>query len=1389
MDPALPPSPGLAAPCRPARRTPPSSAATLRTLLRRAALLALALLPAAPAPTLAADAPAQAPTHRVLFVATSPVPAGKFQMLAPLARQHGLAADSRYVEKLPPEPEASLFAGYDAVFFDTPRDHLRDFAKTRLAKALAGLNAPNLWLHENAPQWQRLSDPLAQRLHAYYVNGSRANFEGFFATLAAHLAGQPWAAVEKAAAAPIVFPKSAIYHPKAPGLVFADPADYLRWQGVDPAAPGRPVVAIALHQGYIAAEQTAFIDDLIARIEAAGAVALPFYGPVMDPDGVQRMTSAAGRPVANVLINTQIMLNPEGRRAEFAALGIPVVQAMPYRKGDAAAWRADLQGVSLTDVPFYLAQAEYAGVTDIQIAAATRAGDDQVVPIPEQAAAVVGKAMKLVRLQTLANAEKRVTVFVWNYPPGEKNLSASFMNLPRSLEATLKGLKDAGYRAEALSEPVLIASLQRLLAPFYRDDTAAQLDALLRDGLAETLPVADYRRWLATLPDPQRQALARQWGEPEKSAMVVQRPGGPAFVIPRLLAGSLAILPQAPRGEKWVDKEKALYHSLEAHPSHFYLAAYLWARQRSDALVHFGTHGTQEWLPGKERGLSVFDWPMATVGDVPVAYPYIVDNIGEALQAKRRGRATIVTHQTPTFAPAGLHGEVNELHDVLHAWQQQDEGGVKDKLRADLLRRAQALRVDKDLGWSAARIAADFPAFVDTLHAHLHELAQTAQPVGLHTFGTAPAPVHRIGTAVLALGKEYWQLATADGDDPEESFVGDYRQLAASRPYRLLEAALAGEPPPAGAPARLRELLDRGRALAADLSAGNEIPGLLTVLAGRHLPTSYGGDPVKNPEALPTGRNLYGFDPSRVPTPAAFAAARDALDSLLALHKQKTGRYPDKLAFSLWSVETMRHQGILEAQALLALGVEPVWDAGGRVEDVRLIPRERLGRPRVDVVLSATGLYRDHFPNAMRQLAKAVALAAAADEPDNPVAAHTREVEARLARQGVPEAERRNAARTRIFSSESGNYGTGLDDATLATDTWKGKAEGDRKLAALYLRKMQFAYGPDEATWGQAQQGALRGINLYAEQLKGTQGAVLARSSNLYGMLTTDDPFQYLGGIGLAVRHLDGKAPELYISNLRAGGANGGSGGRAEGAAEFLAKELATRNFHPGYIKNVMAEGYAGTLQVLDAMNNFWGWTATAREVVRDDQWQEFADVYVRDKHRLGLRDWFARNNPHALAQTVERMLEAARQGYWQADAKTEAELKATYRELAAKYDVTSDNAAFRTYVGAPAAAAAAGYGLGKPRPASLSAPVPPNANNDAASRDNPAEKPADPGDPTTPPDAPMIRGMKLEKVPEPTKALPPLPLAALAGALLVLAAALGGALTANRPLAVRRPR
>ncbi|MGN6829608.1 cobaltochelatase subunit CobN [Paucibacter sp. M5-1] len=1315
----------------------------------------------------AAVLPGLAQAATVLFVSASPVAPGKFVALAKAAEPLGLRIEARFAEKLGPDLDAKFWSGADLVLIDAPRQHIEDYVRQRLGAALPALaGKPHVWLPSAAPKSSGLPEALAQRLHAYYVNGGRSNMDAFLRSIAAHLKSGPgsqgiqdWARLP----APIVFPPSALYHPKlADGkVVLPTPAAYLQWRGIDPALDAKkrlPTIGIAFHQQSISAEQTGFIDDLIARIEAGGAVAWPFYSPVMGDDNIRKMvTGADGTPLVDVLINTQITLSPEQRRKEFEALGLPVIQAMAYRRGDAAAWAADPQGVQLMDVPFYLAQAEYTGITDIQIAAATRKGDEQVEPIAAQSAAVVGKALNLARLQRKSAGERRVAVFFWNYPGGEKNLSASFMNLPKSLSATLAALQGAGYRTETMGETPLTLQLQRLLAPAYRPPEDKQvLQALLREGLADRLPLADYKRWLAGLPEPVRAQLRQSWGEPESSSMLLAEGGQRFFVIPRLQLGHVSLLPQPGRGDRGGDKEKSLYHSSSAAPSHHYMATYLWARQSADALVHYGTHGSQEWLPGKERGLSAtHDYPMLAVGDLPVVYPYIVDNIGEATQARRRGRATIISHQTPPFAPAGLHASLTRIHDLLHDWLAQDEGSVRDKIRAEFLEAVRKQRLPQDMGWSEARIAAELPAFVTEVHDHLHELALTAQPMGLHTFGQGAGEPWRTATVLMMLGKEFWEGVAGPGEEADEMLVGDWSKLPESTPFRKLQALLAGDDSVAKSlPATLQAKLAQARSWHQALGAQSEMDGLLAALAGRYIATSYGGDPIKNPDSLPTGRNLYGFDPSRVPTRAAWEAGKDAMNQLIAAHQAKSGGKPQKLTFTLWSVETMRHFGLLEAQALWALGVEPVWDAGGRVSDVKLIPRAQLGRPRVDIVLSATGLYRDHFPNVMRQLAKAAKLAAeAADEADNPVATNARRIAQQLQARGVDAAAALRAGQTRIFSSESGRYGTGLDDAALATDTWKTQAEGDRKLAELYLSRMQFAYGPDEAEWGSkgvAAGGKAGQLNLYAEHLRGTEGAVLARSSNLYGMLTTDDPFQYLGGIGLAVRHLDGKAPELYVSNLR-----GSGGGKVEGAAEFLAKELATRNFHPGYISGLMKEGYAGTLQVLDGINNFAGWQSVAREIVRHDQWQEFMDVYVRDKHNLGLKRWFESQNPHALAQSIERMLEAARQGQWQADAQSVAELKVRWRELSRRHDVKTDNQAFNQFVGA------VGFGLERVAAAVV-------AQAAAAAAAPPAADVAPP--------PPPIQGMKLDKVAEPPPAhAPQLIVTSLAVMLLLLLATVGG--------------
>ncbi|WP_432258741.1 cobaltochelatase subunit CobN [Cupriavidus sp. TMH.W2] len=1285
---------------------------------------------------------------RIAILTSSPVPAGKFAPLREMAQAQGMTLEARYLERTPVQEIAPFINDADLLILDAPRDHIVTAMLQQLGSLWTQARVPRVLIATDRYETHGVDDRLAAQLHAYYVNGGRANFSAMMRTLAAQ---QFRLSADSNIPAPVAFPKAAYYHPRLASVITTSPDEALAASG-----SSGPVVGIAIHQAYVSGLDSGFIDDLIRRLEARHARVLAFYSPVMDADGILRMAMPEGRRVVDVLINGQIMLNPQGRKAEFEKLDVPVLQVMPYRKGDAQAWQDDPHGISLTDTPFYLVQPELAGAIDPIVAAATAKGDGAIVGLPAQLDTVADKALALARLRHLPNADKRVAILYYNYPAGEKNLSASFLNLPKSLAGTLAALRAAGYTTEAADEARLQRDLGALLAPFYR---GGKLEPLLDAGLAAWMPMAQYRRWYDAQPAAFRASVAQRWGNPEQSAMAATRNGEAGFVIPRLQLGNVALMPVPPRGERNEPDEKALYHSTTTPLNHFYMAAYLWAREGREALVHYGTHGTQEWTPGKERGLSVTDQPYLVLGSVPVIYPYIVDDVGEAIQAKRRGRAVIVSHQTPPFRPAGLHTELVSLHDQLHQFLQQDEGAVKDTIRQQILARSASMHLFEDMGWTAARARADFTGYLDALHIHLHELGGTLQPYGLHTFGQSQDDGLRLYTTMAMLGKDW--LKRVFPDEPEELFAVDYAQLSQTAPYAMVRRYVAeGAPPDELRNARQREDMERARQLYTSLDAAPETAGLLIALAGRHLLPGTGGDPVRNPDTLPTGRNLYGFDPSKVPSREAWNAGQAAAEAMIADWRKRHGRYPDKLAFSLWSVETMRHQGMLEAQAMAVLGVRPRWDDGGRVVGVEAISTAELGRPRVDVVLSATGLYRDHFPNLMKWLAEAVKLAAAQPEAGNVVGANTRALRERLARLNVP-ADRLDAlAVTRIFASESGNYGTGLNDAAMATDTFGSGREADAKLARLYLARMQYAYGPDERHWGEA----LPQVNLYAENLKGVDGALLARSSNLYGMLTTDDPFQYLGGIGLAVRHLTGKAPELLISNLR-----DANNARTETAAGFLASELRTRYFHPGWIEGMKAEGYSGALNVLDTVNNFWGWTAVSPEIVRDDQWTEFAEVYVNDKHKLGLNAWFEKNAPQAQAQVIERMLEAARKGYWKADSKLLQTLAQRYKDLAQRHDIVSNNRAFNQYRKQQVQAATEGFGMQAP------AAAPPRASSFAAAEPAPVPPPApDPSQPQP------VQGMQLVERQPPAAAIVPV-LSWLAGGIALAAAIFGGAVSARR--------
>ena len=1263
-------------------------------------LVLLALLCGGPAAVeVAAQTDRSTPTVRV--VTNGFVLPGKFRRLAEWASEAGLSLDAVNVEEADGAP-AQWLAGSDLVILDTPRPNDRAMVEARLGSALIEAGIPWIQVGGGRPAFEGLAPPHARALIGYYAHGGETNLRNMLAWLARWYGGEDVAAVPPASA----LPEAGFYHPQAPQS-FATLDAYLAW-GADRWPETAPGIAFAIHSGALGNMQTKVVDALVAGVEARGMKPLVFWFETENDTALQTLFITE-KP--DILINMQHLRNGSARLAEFLALDIPVLQTLTYRDGDIESWRAASSGVPMRVVAPFLSQPESWGMSDPLVIDAIEAGEP--TPIPEQVAALLEKAASLVALRRLSPADKRLALMFWNHPTGEKNLAASHLNVPRSLERMSAALAEAGYAVPPTQEDRFIAAGQAMLAGYYRPET---LDTLTADGLTVSLPLTRYQEWLDDLPKQTRTVVLDRWGAPQTHWAIREIGGEQSFVIPAMRLGNLLVMPQPPRA----GRPGAGYHDTELPPDHIYLAAYQYVRSafEAHALIHLGTHGTQEWTPGKDRGLWSGDFPFLTVGDLPVFYPYIQDNIGEAIQARRRGRAVTVSHQTPPFAPAGLYDELRDLHGLVHEYGQLMDGAVRDRTAQRLLAAAVESDLHRDLGWTAEAAEQDFDGFLAVLHDHLHELAHSAMPLGLHTFGEPASPEHRLSTVMQQLGEPYYQRVSTE---PDELFVGEFRDLQKSAPYQTLARHLRdGAAIDGVADAELQGQLRRAVDLDRHLSQPGEIEALLAGLAGRFVAPGSGGDPIRNPD-VPSGRNLYAFEADKIPTEAAYEAGEDALRQLLDTYRQEhDGRLPEKLAFSLWSSEALRHLGVLESQVLHALGLRPVWDKGGRVVKLDIIPAAELGRPRIDAVVQVTSVYRDQFDSFMRLLADAIDRLARLDEADNRIAANAARVEAELVGQGIAADRARELSSLRIFSNAPGDYGTGLPDMTLDSTHW----EDDAPLAEQFLDRLQYGYGARD--WGVRVGEA----NLFAKQLRGVQAAVLSRSTKLHGMLSTDHPFEFLGGLALAVRHLDGTSPSLYVSDLRE------RQPKLTTAARFIADELRVRYLNPHWLTAMQAEGYAGTLEVLNAVNNAWGWQVAAPETIRPDQWQAMHDTFVNDSRDLDLNRWFEENNPAAQAQLIERMVEAIRKEYWDAPAQTRAELAARWQALAASHDLGATPQATRAFIDQ----ISAGYGTGTQAPPA-----------DAASA---SELPPPQAEPETEPSDPVeteqVRGQALEQVAPP---------------------------------------
>ncbi|MDP3650559.1 MAG: cobaltochelatase subunit CobN [Rhodoferax sp.] len=1005
-------------------------------------------------------------------------------------------------------------------------------------------------------------------------------------------------------------------------------------------AAARPWVGVVLSRGQAIDGLGENIQAIADALEHRGFNVLPVYGfPSTVP--VERFfLDSTGRPHVAAVVALAMKLGnvPDKIIPLLERLNVPLVNGIVLYKATHQEWENSPLGLDHNERSWQVGGPELAGIVAPTVVASKERRKDKdtgleyvaEVPIPERIGRLADRVRKLVDLRVLPPQDKRIAIVYYNQPAGAENVGASYLNvLPRSLWHIAKRLEAEGYNAQGLppSEAGLFDRLHTH-GTNIADSTPGALAERVRSGEALLLPMADYRRWFDAQPKALRDSMVKSWGEPENfKSMVWRDPQGKAyFVFAAQRFGNLLFAPQPVRG--WGDVKK-MYHDVTLAPHHQYLAFYLWLQKgfQAHAMVHVGTHGTHEWLPGKEVGFTPADPSEAMVGAIPQVYPYSVDVVGEGLQAKRRGMATLISHMTPPFDSAGLSPDLVKLHGLFEDYgvaKQQSESAAAATLH-DINRQAGKMGLLKDLGRPALHTAED----IEALHDYLHDIEDTQTPFGLHTFGVAPSEALRRSTADAMV------------DRMGAMMPAEFEKRVEALSERMVSSAKA------------------------------ELDALVAALAGRYVAAGPGGDPLRSPASLPTGKNIYGFDPSRIPAPGVYEQGAALAETLLKDYRQRKGQYPDRLLFNLWSGETMRHGGVLESQILALMGVRPVWDTFGRIADVELIPRTQLGRPRVDVVITPSGLYRDSLPTLMLLLDKAVNMVKDQPEADNPIRAHVLAARKALEDRGVPPELAARMAAVRLFTDPPGAYGTGLDNVVRASNSWSQEGQ----IADVYFKRMGHLFG--QGFWGDSPgagaasggEGAELAVDVFKMALKDVKAVLHSRASNLYGTLDNDDVFQFLGGAALAVRQVNGSTPETLLVNLA-----DLSRTRTETLDQFMGREMHTRYLNPSWIKAMLGEGYAGARFVMQVTDNLWGWQVTVPEAVDGAKWQAMFETYVQDKHQLDIRQKFRdAKNMRAFQAMVDRMLVAVNKGYWKADAVTVAALEAANLEAIQEAGVACD--------------------------------------------------------------------------------------------------------------------
>jgi len=1056
---------------------------------------------------------------------------------------------------------------------------------------------------------------------------------------------------------------------------------------------GPPVVGILFPRTYWLNDNTRHVDALVAELESRGARTVPVFCHRFRDDAVgargadevlPEFFTAGGRTRIDVLVNvigmSMTLVDPSMSRV-LPGLDVPVLQALTC-SAPARWWSDSPQGLTTVDVTMQAAQPEFDGNL-ITLPVATRQTDEvdpvtgavlaRLGPLPERTAAMARLALRWAALRRIPNADKRVAVVFHHHPPRNDRIGcASGLDSFESVRLLLRDLADAGYRVERQYEKA--DDLARVLLSGLTCDRRWLTNEQM---LARARAVADsdlVRRWHAELPGRVRGAMVEAWGPCPGDLFVHEGRMGFAGEV----NGNVLLTVQPPRGD--LEKAGEVLHDLVLPPPHHYLAHYRWIRDvfRADAVVHVGTHGSLEWLPGKSLGLSRECHPDLALGDLPDVYPYIINNPGEGTQAKRRAACALVDHLTPPFRNADLYEQTaradGALEELTHA---AHEDPARLPALAEVLWQAvHDADLHHDLGLTREQALADVEGFAERVHEYLTRLADVQIGDGLHVLGELVggerlveylAQLTRLPTGDVPSLRE--EILRSAGHDPEEIAASPGRALPGTSGRTGGQVLLAAH----AAAVELLGALDRGgydpRAVDAIVEAGlgrpaprvaavldhvatdllprlrgtaGERRSVLAALSGRFVPPGPSGAPTRGGgDILPTGRNFFSVDPRSLPTPGAWVVGQALAEALLERHLDHEGRYPRNVGIIVWGTANMRSRGEDIAQVLHLLGLRPVWDTAGRVVGLEVVPGEELGRPRIDVTARISGFFRDAFGNLVDLLDRAVAMVAALTEPEdeNFLRAHV-VADARACRaEGAREDEAWRTASLRVFGCPPGTYGAGVAELVESKE-WRTRQD----LADAYVRYSAHAYG--RGVHGRVAPEAFR------RQLGRMDVTVKNEDTREWDMLSCTDFYNYHGGLVAAAESVRGTAPLSIV-----GDSSDPRRVRVRTTAEETRIVLRARILNPTWIAGLRRHGYKGAGDLSKVLDILFGWDATA-DVMDDWMYDRVADRYALDPEPAG---WMRSVNPHALRNILDKLLEAAQRGMWTADEDRLSRLREAY--------------------------------------------------------------------------------------------------------------------------------